>query len=112
MPTTRERSDMMAELASTGYSVRDIDSWPPKTTLYRHTPMMNGDAVVKEVGDEVRNLPGSPGYILQKSKIGLLQWPPSDTCQCRWCTARSANGKQKTKEVKVEADTSVITIEV
>ena len=112
MPTTRERSDTMTALAATGYSVRDIDSWPPKTTLYRHTPMMNGDTVVKEVGDEVRNLPGSPGYILQKSKIGLLQWPPSSTCECRWCTARSATNKKETKEVKVEEDISVITIEV
>ena len=112
MPTTRERSDMMAELASSGYSVRDIDSWPPKTTLYRHKPMMNGDAIVKDIGDAIHNLPGSPDYILQKSKIGLLQWPPSGTCKCRWCTARSANGKKETKEVKVEEDPSVITIEV
>ena len=110
MPTTRERSDMMTELAASGYSVRDIDSWPPKTTLYRHKPMMNGGAVVKEAGEALHNLPGSPGYILQKSKIGLLQWPPSETCTCRWCATDKPVAKKETKPVVAVDDPTVITV--
>ena len=112
--TTRERSNIKAALASQDYYVGDIDLWPAKTTLYRHKPQMNGDVIVKDVGTYITNVPGSPQYVLAKSKIGLLQWPPSETCKCKWCAERKLKKTEASiQEVdkNVSIDTSNIVIE-
>ena len=106
--TTKERSNLKAALASQDYYVGDIDLWPAKTTLYRHKPMMNGDIIVKDVGTFITNVPGDPEYVLAKSRIGLLQWPPSDTCKCKWCRERLLKEAETSKQI----DTSNIVIEV
>ena len=74
------------ELVNSGFSMRYIDEWQPKTTLYRHKASMNiqGD-VVRDIGTTVTGVPGNPDYVLRKSKIGLFPWKPSESCECRWC---------------------------
>ena len=86
-----DRNKMKNELAGIGYSLKYIDEWQPKTTLYRHKTMYfdNGN-ISHEVGSEIKNIPGNPDYVLRKSKIGLFQWPPSDTCECEWCQVKTA----------------------
>ena len=106
-----ERNQQKAELATLGYSLKYIDDWPPKTTLYRHKPSYNIDGViVEDIGTTAPNVPGNPDYVLSKARIGLFPWPPSITCECKWCVGR--NGEKKIKEVKTEDDSSVIAVEV
>ena len=88
-----ERNQQKEELASAGFSLRYIDEWQPKTILYRHKPSYNVEGEMTEgVGSTARGVPGSPDYVLRKSRIGLFPWPPSDTCECRWCKERGAAG--------------------
>ena len=85
-----ERNKMKVELASIGYSLKYIDEWQPKTTLYRHKPSYSVSGKVSEdVGTEVNGVPGSPDYVLRKSRIGLFPWPPSESCECQWCQEKA-----------------------
>ena len=85
-----ERNKQQNQLAGIGYSLRYIDEWQPKTTLYRHKPDYNIDGdIVQDVGSTVKNVPGNPDYVMKKSKIGQFVWPPSDTCECKWCVERA-----------------------
>jgi hypothetical protein len=85
-----ERNKQKVELASLGYSMDYVDGWQPKTRLYRHKPSYNVEgALTDEVGTYVENVPGSPDYVLRKSRIGLFTWPPSEECECQWCTERT-----------------------
>jgi len=104
-----ERNKQKVELASLGYSLKYIDEWQPKTTLYRHKPSYNVEGlIVADIGTTTPNVPGSPDYVLSKARIGLFPWPPSITCECKWCVDR--NGEKKAKEVKTEDDSSVIAV--
>jgi hypothetical protein len=84
-----ERNRQKDELASIGFSLKYVDEWQPKTTLYRHKPSynVNGD-ITEDVGTLVKGVPGSPDYVLRKAKIGLFPWLPGDVCTCRWCLGR------------------------
>ena len=85
-----ERNKQQNQLANIGYSLRYIDEWQPKTTLYRHKPDYNvGGGIVQDVGTTVKNVPGNPDYVMKKSKIGQFGWPPSATCGCKWCVERA-----------------------
>ena len=85
-----ERNKQQNQLANIGYSLRYIDEWQPKTILYRHKPDYNIDGdIVQDVGTAVKNVPGNPDYVMKKSKIGQFTWPPSDTCECKWCAGRA-----------------------
>ena len=103
MVTTKERTEIRAELVGQGYSWEYIDGWQPKITLYRHREIKNGEVVVSPVGTKLENLPGNPDYVLRKSKLGLLPYPPSDTCECRWCEVRSVKIETEVKEDKEES---------
>ena len=94
-----ERNQQKLELANVGYSMKYIDEWQPKTTLYRHKPSYNAEGdIVSETGTTVDNVPGSPDYVLRKSKIGLFQWPPSESCDCQWCQESSKAPKVEKQE--------------
>ena len=97
MVTTRDRQDLRQELVSRGYSWEYVDEWQPKVTLYRHAALLNASGEeIKPAGTAVKGLPGNPDYALKKSRLGMLPFPPSDTCSCRWC------GNNETEDVKVE----------
>ena len=81
-----ERNQQKVELANSGFSMRYIDEWQPKTTLYRHKASMNIQGeVVRDIGTTVTGVPGNPDYVLRKSKIGLFPWKPNESCECKWC---------------------------
>ena len=105
-----ERNKQQNELAGIGYSLRYIDEWQPKTTLYRHKPDYNvGGNIVQDVGTTVKNVPGNPDYVMKKSKIGQFGWPPSDTCECKWCKERAT--KEPVAVARVEAVAPVEAVE-
>ena len=81
-----ERNKMKQELSGLGYSMSYIDDWQPKTRLYRHKPAYNTEGEISDVvGTYIDNVPGSPDYVLRKARIGLFQWKPSSSCECKWC---------------------------
>ena len=81
-----ERNQQKMELVNSGFSMRYIDEWQPKTTLYRHKASMNIQGeVVRDIGTTVTGVPGNPDYVLRKSKIGLFPWKPNESCECKWC---------------------------
>jgi hypothetical protein len=88
-----ERNRQKNELTSVGFSMKYIDEWHPRTTLYRHKPSYNQDGlIVADVGTSVKGVPGEPSYVLKKAKIGLFPWQPNESCVCQWCQARGAEG--------------------
>ena len=99
--STKERTELRAELDSVGYNWDYVDSWPAKTTLYRHRAQKNPQGeIVGNVGTSISGVPGAPSYIRNKARQGLLAWPPSESCECRWClesrTEKSKNIKRTT----------------
>ena len=91
-----ERNQQKNELASAGFTLRYIDEWQAKTTLYRHKPSYNSDgAITEDVGTSVRGVPGSPDYVLKKAQIGLFPWVPSESCTCEWCAERQLEAEPK-----------------
>jgi len=92
MVSTSDRLQQRAELVANGYSWEYVDIWPPKTTLYRHAPGLNTEGdVVFPVGTHIKGVPGTPAYVLAKAKLGLLQVPPGEGCECQWCSIRNAH---------------------
>ena len=83
---SKKRQELRAELTAQGYAWNYIDSWPPKTSLYVHRPMVNPEGlVVNDRGVIIPNVPGHPDYVARKSRIGLLPWPPGEGCACKAC---------------------------
>ena len=102
-----ERNVLKNELANIGYSLKYIDEWQPKTTLYRHKPALNVEGeIAHDVGTKVENCPGSPDYVYRKSKMGLFVWPPSTSCECQWCSisnerADKVTGSEETSDEEI-----------
>ena len=95
-----ERNKIKAELAGLGYSMKYIDEWIPKTTLYRHKPSYYvSGGVAEDVGSTIKGVPGNPDYVLRKAKIGLFPWAPGESCECQWCVGRMA-GNAKAEPVE------------
>ena len=93
------RNELREDLVGAGYSVKYLDDWQPKTTLYRHKPQYNIEGqIVFDVGSTVEKVPGNPEYVLRKARLGLFNKPPSDTCECRWCKERLASSTPKRDE--------------
>ena len=100
-----ERNKQKNELASIGFSMKYIDDWQPKTTLYRHKPSyyVSGE-IAADVGTSVKGVPGNPDYVLKKSRIGQFPWQPGETCTCKWCMGR--RGTQDTVAARAEGSGS------
>jgi hypothetical protein len=98
-----ERNVQKQELVSAGYSLKYIDEWQPKTTLYRHKTSLNAEGeLAYEVGTAITGVPGSPDYVLRKSKIGMFPWMPGDGCSCRWCNVKNPEAPQEEPEQEEE----------
>ena len=106
MADITERNKQKIELANSGFSMKYIDDWQPKTTLYRHKASFSVNGKISEdVGTTVKQVPGNPDYVLRKAKIGLFPWKPSSECDCQWC------GESFSKaEVAVEKPTKSIAV--
>ena len=97
-----ERNTQKNELTSVGFSMKYIDEWHPRTTLYRHKPSYNQDGlIVADVGTFVKGVPGEPSYVLKKAKIGLFPWQPNESCVCQWCQVRGAAGAARAEVAQV-----------
>jgi hypothetical protein len=98
-----ERNQQKLELANAGFSLKYIDEWIPKTTLYRHRASYNAEGSVSEdIGTMVRGVPGSPDYVLRKAKIGLFPWTPGESCKCQWCSVSKTQVVVETVEDRGE----------
>ena len=98
-----ERNKLKNDLAGIGYSLKYIDEWQPKTRMYRHKASYNvNGAMMEGVGTYIDNVPGNPDYVMKKSRIGLFVFPPSDTCECRWCVERMNGAPQEEPEQEAE----------
>jgi hypothetical protein len=81
-----ERNQQKVELANSGFSMRYIDEWQPKTTLYRHKASLNVQGeLVRDIGTTLMGVPGNPDYVLRKARIGMFPWKPGVSCDCKWC---------------------------
>ena len=101
--TTKERSELRDELVGQGYSWEYVDEWQPKTTLYLHRAKTDQNGTeVTPIGTKIAGVPGNPDYVARKARIGMLPYPPSDTCECRWCVVSSVD-----KEQVVDSDEKV-----
>ena len=81
-----ERNQQKLEVTNAGFSLKYIDEWQPKTTLYRHKASYTAEGEIsQDVGSTLKGVPGSPDYVLRKAKIGLFPWKPGDQCDCQWC---------------------------
>ncbi len=85
----KRKAEVRTELQSAGYRIDYINSWPPKIDMWWHRDTKNpsGD-VVSPVGTAVPNQPGHPDHQARKSRMGLLPWPPSESCMCKSCRER------------------------
>ena len=98
-----ERNQQKQELVDAGFSLRYIDEWIPKTTLYRHKASYDvAGSVSEDIGTMVKGVPGSPDYVLRKAKIGLFPWTPGESCECQWCMQARA-GETKAEVSKEDA---------
>ena len=87
----RDRNSTREELIQAGYTWEYMDSWQPKTTLYRHADGLNVQGeVVHPYGSTITGVPGNPDYVLRKARIGFFPYPPTNdpTC-CKWCAERA-----------------------
>ena len=86
----KDRNSTRQELVSAGYAWEYMDSWQPKTTLYRHADGLNVQCeVVHPYGSTIEGVPGNPDYVLRKARIGFFPYPPNEHCNCKWCTERA-----------------------
>ena len=106
MVTTLERQQQRKALGEAGYALDYIDEWQPKANLYRHAPGLNIDGDISSpVGTLLKGVPGTPDYVIKKSKIGMFQYPPSDTCKCSWCVDRAVEKKKEVSNAKTGSST-------
>ena len=108
--TTKERVALRTELVGQGYAWEYIDEWQPKVTLYRHRTVKTPEGtVISPAGTKLANLPGNPDYVNRKTRQGLFQWPPGESCECRWCAIYNAQAEVKTEseDGKVEEESVV-----
>jgi len=97
------RNQMKAELVNLGYSMKYIDDWQPKTTLYWHRETYSDEGNITDaIGTSVSNVPGNPDYVLRKAKIGLFPWVPGEDCKCKWCSVSKTQVVVETVEERGE----------
>ncbi len=54
-----ERNQQKLELTNAGFSLKYIDEWQPKTTLYRHKASYTSEGEIsQDVGSMVKGVPG------------------------------------------------------
>ena len=89
-----ERNQQKLELTNAGFTLKYIDEWQPKTTLYRHKASYTAEGEIsQDVGSTLKGVPGSPDYVLRKARIGLFPWKPGDQCDCQWCKESTAKNE-------------------
>ena len=97
----RRRKELGKELDAAGYKAEMLDSWQPKVDLYFHKDNWNyaKDTIVNPKGSKLKTQPGNPEHVLNQARRGVLTYPPSDSCVCKFCNIES-------KETELPRDTS------
>jgi hypothetical protein len=93
---SRRKQEVEKALVEQGFHAEVMDNWQPKLDLWWHRdqPAVEPNAKGRLRGDLQPNLNGHPEQQLKYSTIGLLPWPPSDTCRCKGCReARASQGE-------------------
>tara|TARA_R110002020_G_scaffold201752_3_gene404552 strand:+ start:7671 stop:8003 length:333 start_codon:yes stop_codon:yes gene_type:complete len=91
----RRRKELAKELSAAGYKAEMLDSWQPKVDLFYHEDKWNyaGDSIVNAKGSKLKNQPGHPEHVMNQARRGVLTYPPSDTCVCKFCNIESNENK-------------------
>jgi hypothetical protein len=83
------RKEVEREWKKLGVPGNVLDTWQPRQNCWSHTPQLTpGGSIAKPAGTFMPNLPGNPDHAMRKARIGVLPWPPAETCRCKACRER------------------------
>ena len=78
---TRDRAEKRQELVASGYAWDMIDNWQAKTDLYWHIDKKNATGGIGfKKGTVIKNVPGTPDYLLKMARNGAYSYPPTTEC--------------------------------
>ena len=101
--SVKDRQARRQTLMQVGFSIEQIDGGQPKVDYYRHAPRLKPNGQIfkshdgesdGEIGKLIPNQPGDQFTAVRLSGRGVLPWPPSETCECKYCLER--NGTERT----------------
>jgi len=98
---TRERQEKRRELVASGYAWDMIDNWQNKTDLYWHIDKktVTGEVGFKK-GTVIKNVPGTPDYLLKMARKGAYSYPPATGCECNHCSYERK--KEEAEDVTID----------
>ena len=98
---TQERRTKRGELVEAGYAWDMIDNWQSKTDLFWHVDKktVSGDIGFKK-GEVIKNVPGTPDYLLKMARKGAYSYPPTTNCECNHC--RIERKKEEAEDVTID----------
>ena len=98
---TRERQEKRQELVASGYAWDMIDNWQNKTDLYWHIDKktVTGEVGFKK-GTVIKNVPGTPDYLLKMARKGAYSYPPATGCECNHCSYERK--KEEAEDVTID----------
>ena len=98
---TRERQEKRRELIASGYAWDMIDNWQEKTTLYWHIDKKNATGGIGfKKGTVIKNVPGTPDYLLKMARKGAYSYPPTTDCECNHCSYERK--KEEAEDVTID----------
>ena len=98
---TRERQEKRQELVASGYAWDMIDNWQNKTDLYWHIDKKNATGGIGfKKGTVIKNVPGTPDYLLKMARKGAYSYPPTTDCECNHCSYERK--KEEAEDVTID----------
>ena len=98
---TRERAEKRQELIASGYAWDMIDNWQSKTDLFWHIDKKNATGGIGfKKGTVIKNVPGTPDYLLKMARKGAYSYPPTTNCECNHCSYERK--KEETENVNID----------
>ena len=98
---TKERQEKRQELVASGYAWDMIDNWQNKTTLYWHIDKKTvAGGIGFKKGTVIKNVPGTPDYLLKMARKGAYSYPPTTDCECKHCSYE--NKKEEAVDVNID----------
>ena len=98
---TRERAEKRQELVASGYAWDMIDNWQNKTDLYWHIDKKNATGGIGfKKGTVIKNVPGTPDYLLKMARNGAYSYPPTTDCECNHCSYERK--KEEAEDVTID----------
>ena len=98
---TRERQEKRRELIASGYAWDMIDNWQAKTDLYWHIDKKNATGGIGfKKGTVIKNVPGTPDYLLKMARNGAYSYPPTTDCECNHCSYERK--KEEAEDVTID----------